>query len=248
MKPAESKPVSVSPEILQLYEALSPDQKQWLEMVNFLAEEIKDNLIVEQFLLAVDILTDRLQKLNPQIGCVQGCSRCCERYALPEVTESEWLLLLESLTALPAATQARIRSRLAAIPPDWFDASGWPRHPRQTYAQFSCPLLEAGRCLVYARRPLVCRAMGYFFTRRQPGERPLPPVLSQLLTRKTPLPLTCHEEQVRIQRELTQPEKMVIYAFMPLVDQFMAALASLDGRPERKQLLVSRLLHWAQQA
>lgn len=245
MKSADAKPVAIPPDMLALYEALSPEQKQWLAIVNFLAEEIKDNLLVEQFLLAVDILTDRLQKLNPQIACVQGCSRCCERYALPELTESEWLLLKESLECLPCATQERIRMRLRAIPSDWFDASGWPRHPRQAYAQFSCPLLEEGRCLVYARRPFACRAMGYFFTRRQPGERPLPPLLAQLLTRKTPIPLTCHEEQQRIQQELTQPEKMLLYAFIPVADQFMAALASLDGHPERKQLLVSRLLAWA---
>lgn len=243
--PRPEAPAEMQPEIRALYESLSPEQKSWLDDVHFLAEEIKDQLLLEQCLLAVDILTDRLQKLNPSIGCTQGCSRCCESYALPEVTWAEWELLQEALADLPEALRDRVQTQVAAISEADFDAQGWPRHPRNAYAQLGCPLLVDGRCSVYAYRPLSCRAMGYFFTKRLPGEKPLPlsGFLQQMMMRKKPLPLTCNEEILRIQGEVQRGENLLLYAFIPLADRFFEIFEKLapDGH---KQLLLTRLMDY----
>jgi len=235
----------MQPEIRALYEALTSEQKAWIEDVHFLAEEIKDHLLLEQCLLAVDILTDRLQKLNPNIGCVQGCSRCCTSYALPEVTWAEWQLLQTALAELPEDTHDRVQMQVATISEADFDAQGWPRHPRNAYAQLGCPLLLDGRCSVYAYRPLSCRAMGYFFSKRLPGEKPLPlsGFLQQMMMRKKPLPLTCNEEALRIQSEVSQGQNLLLYAFTPLADRFVEIFERL-APTGHKQLLLTRLMDY----
>lgn len=240
--PRPEPPPAMQPEIRALYEALSPEEKAWLDDVHFLAEEIKEHLLLEQCLLAVDILTDRLQKLNPQIGCAQGCSRCCESFALPEVTWAEWNLIQSSLADLPAEILAVIQKQLATIPEANFDAQGWPRHPRNAYAHLRCPLLVDGRCSIYAYRPLSCRAMGYFFSKRLPGEKPLPlsGFLQQMMTRKQPLPLTCSEEAQRIQAEMAQGKNLLLYVFAPLADRFFEIFEKLEPTGH-KQLLLTRL-------
>ncbi|MBT9544110.1 MAG: YkgJ family cysteine cluster protein [Candidatus Sericytochromatia bacterium] len=241
--PRPEPPKQMQPEIRALYDQLSPEQKSWIEDVHFLAEEIKDHLLLEQCLLAVDILTDRLQKLNPNIGCAQGCSRCCESYALPEVTRAEWELVQVALSDMPETTRARVQAQVSAIPEADFDSQGWPRHPRNAYAQLGCPLLIDGRCSVYAYRPLSCRAMGYFFSKRLPGEKPLPlsGFLQQMMARKKPLPLTCHSEALRIQTEVSQGQNLLLYAFTPLADRFEAIFERL-APAGHKQLLLTRLM------
>ncbi|PIQ24093.1 hypothetical protein COW36_03690 [bacterium (Candidatus Blackallbacteria) CG17_big_fil_post_rev_8_21_14_2_50_48_46] len=229
-------------ELQAFYSELSPAQKAWVAEINFLAEELKDNLILEQFLLGVDLLTERLQALIPQIGCAQGCSRCCESFALPEVTSVEWELVQAALAELPETQKKRIETALESISPQLFDSAGWPRHPRQAYAAFKCPLLLDGKCAIYAWRPFACRAQGYFFSHRLPGERPLPQAMQALLMRKKPLPLSCHEEQKRIQTALMDPHQSLFYAFFPLADRLMQILDQIDGEPSKRKLLVTHLL------
>jgi Fe-S-cluster containining protein len=245
--PRPEAPAEMQPEIRALYDQLTPEQKAWIEDVNFLAEEIKDHLLVEQCLLAVDILTDRLQKLNPAIGCVQGCSRCCESMALPEVTFAEWQLLESALVDLAPETVQRIKTNIASIPADSFDPQGWPRYPRNAYTQLKCPLLIDGRCSVYAFRPLSCRSMGYFFSKRLPGEKPLPisGFLQQMMMRKNPLPLTCQPEIQRIQNELNNHQNLLFYAFIPLADRLFEVFERL-APAGHKQLLVTRLISYFQ--
>lgn len=90
------------------------------------------------------------------LQCAPGCADCCR--AAPRVAWSETVdlqllwpeaaRLWRALVALPAATRALVDERAAAY--------------RVMAEAFSvCPCLDAaGRCVVYAARPLVCRITG----------------------------------------------------------------------------------------
>lgn len=107
------------------------------------------------------------------IPCCAGCSACC--HGPFDISVADALLLREGLALLPARERAEARSRaedllelMQEIEPDWqapFDLRtlGEARFDALTDALAAepCPLLdEAGRCLVYAHRPLVCRLIG----------------------------------------------------------------------------------------
>lgn len=90
------------------------------------------------------------------LQCAPGCADCCR--AAPRVAWSETVdlqllwpeaaRLWQALRALPEATRALVYERAAAY--------------RVTGGAFRvCPCLDAaGRCVVYAARPLVCRITG----------------------------------------------------------------------------------------
>ena len=107
------------------------------------------------------------------IPCRSGCSACC--HGPFDISVADTLLLQEGLALMPpdARAQARERARgllemMQEIEPDWqapFDVRvlGDARFDALTDALAAepCPLLdEAGRCQVYAHRPLVCRLIG----------------------------------------------------------------------------------------
>ena len=84
-----------------------------------------------------------------------GCAACCRHLAdVPQLTESEWRLLLEGLATLPAVRLGQIGRDLAAL-------ADRPRPP------VVCPLLDrsTNACPVYAQRPVACRSYGFYVQR-----------------------------------------------------------------------------------
>lgn len=84
--------------------------------------------------------------------CRAGCDACCRRLgALLTISEVEFDALWSALQRLPPSVQREVATRVAASEPD---AQG----------HYVCPLLdtEAGRCRVYAARPIACRTYGYY--------------------------------------------------------------------------------------
>lgn len=86
--------------------------------------------------------------------CRKGCDECCRSLAsVPRVSEPEWRAIARALDALPAhvaeAARRRIRESAGAMRP------------------VTCPLLDraTGACLVYAARPVACRAYGFYAER-----------------------------------------------------------------------------------
>lgn len=76
------------------------------------------------------------------LTCHAGCQSCCHRHL--SVFAVEFRHMAQAVLALPDADRAALAERLAAGRAD----------PR-------CPLLDdAGRCRVYAARPIICRSHG----------------------------------------------------------------------------------------
>jgi Fe-S-cluster containining protein len=107
------------------------------------------------------------------IPCRAGCSACC--HGPFDISAADALLLQEGLATLPEAVRLAVRARSEALftrmrqlAPAWrapwdlaqlgeehFDAM------IESLAEEPCPLLdEAGRCVAYLFRPLVCRLIG----------------------------------------------------------------------------------------
>jgi Fe-S-cluster containining protein len=107
------------------------------------------------------------------VPCRSGCSACCHGPFDISVADAE--LIQVGVDRLPAGERAEVTARAAALldrmlalEPDWpapYDvaALGEARFDRLTeaLADAPCPLLDdAGRCRIYADRPLVCRLIG----------------------------------------------------------------------------------------
>jgi Fe-S-cluster containining protein len=89
----------------------------------------------------VDALTRRIEaEFRAQISCRRGCDACCRHLSLFWV---EGAALAMALDALPEALAEGIRKRA-----------------RRAAADGPCPLLDAGACLLYAARPIICRTHG----------------------------------------------------------------------------------------
>jgi uncharacterized protein len=73
------------------------------------------------------------------LACREGCDDCCRHISIfPVEAES----LAAALHDLPAEEGSHIRTLARAASSD------------------ACPLLENGRCLIYAARPVICRTHG----------------------------------------------------------------------------------------
>lgn len=107
------------------------------------------------------------------IPCRGGCTACCHGPFDISIADAE--LVGAAVSRLPAADQeavvgraAALLDRMRAIEPGWeppyeVAAIGDDRFDRlsETLATEPCPLLDqAGRCRIYADRPLVCRLIG----------------------------------------------------------------------------------------
>lgn len=224
--------------LVELYEQQPPERQRLLDEVNFLAAHLRDDLILEQFYLALSALTSRLQQLQPEIACPSGCSRCCESHALPEILPSEWRLIETALNRLPEATQARIKSAVQTAAP-LLNHEGKLKSPRRTHSRFSCPLLIDGRCSVYAFRPFDCRITGYAFS--VSGERPLP----QFVPPGRPIPYTCAPEQQRMISEIDAQTRPLEYVFMPQREPLWEALKQIEPSDDPAALLLKHLQAWA---
>jgi Fe-S-cluster containining protein len=107
------------------------------------------------------------------VPCRSGCSACC--HGPFDISMADALLLREGLAALPLEVRRQVRERsgallerMQALEPEWnppFDPGelGEARFDALTerLAAEPCPLLdEAGRCVSYEYRPLICRIIG----------------------------------------------------------------------------------------
>jgi Fe-S-cluster containining protein len=107
------------------------------------------------------------------VPCRGGCTACC--HGPFDITVADAELVGDAVSRLPAAERDAVRRRATAlleqirtIEPGWerpYDvaAIGEDRFDQLTDALASepCPLLDnAGRCRIYADRPLVCRLIG----------------------------------------------------------------------------------------
>ena len=105
----------------------------------------------------------RAQPLNLQCGA--GCSLCC--YGLFEIGSGDVPLIAEGLQAMHPMRRRKVIRRAMAIVeqhdhPNLRECSGIEKEAffERTEAT-PCPNLdEAGRCMMYEHRPLVCRTFG----------------------------------------------------------------------------------------
>jgi len=107
------------------------------------------------------------------IPCRPGCSACC--HGPFDITVADVELLREGVAALAPADRAEVVAQAGALlsamkmlepgwaPPYAVADVGEERFDAmiERFAEVPCPLLdEAGACLVYRHRPLVCRLIG----------------------------------------------------------------------------------------
>jgi len=149
MSRSENKPLNP----VALYEQLPLDQQKCLDEINFLASELRDHLLPEQFMLAINAINQRLQEMHPQIPCPGGCSRCCENFfdTVSTTTERQWVK--SALNALSTEVHTQIQEQL---------------QKKHRGMSSRCPLLIEGQCSVYSVRPLDCRLQGYSLNKAQP--------------------------------------------------------------------------------
>ena len=131
-------------------------------------------LAYQTLLQRIDRWFETTAERNPGvIPCRSGCTACC--HGPFDISVADVLLLQEGLALLVPPERAAARDRAEAvlelmqeIEPGWhapFDVRslGEDRFDALTDALAAepCPLLDgAGRCQVYAHRPLVCRLIG----------------------------------------------------------------------------------------
>ncbi|MCB2187837.1 MAG: YkgJ family cysteine cluster protein [Deltaproteobacteria bacterium] len=100
-----------------------------------------------------------------EVACRPGCDDCC--HALFDLTPVEALDLARAYARLPREERraAARRGSKASRAYDRVVAEALAAPPAERLTVFSrarvtCPLLTAGRCLLYASRPLTCRLYG----------------------------------------------------------------------------------------
>lgn len=103
-------------------------------------------------LAKVDLLCRRIgEEFGAHLACRPGCDGCCRHISLFPV---EAVALAAALKELPRGEAARIRG-----------------HAHEASPHGACPLLENGRCLLYAARPIICRTHGLPLLTLQNGAR-----------------------------------------------------------------------------
>lgn len=108
----------------------------------------------------------RVAAEHPQaVACRPGCDDCC--HALFDLSPAESLSLALGFLELPRQARREVlrRGEKAAQLFDQamaqaFAQTGEERLRVLSAARVPCPLLDQGRCLLYARRPLTCRLYG----------------------------------------------------------------------------------------
>lgn len=113
-----------------------------------------------------DAFFRRVAKSQPQnLQCGRGCSLCC--YGLFQIGGADVAMIAEGLQKLHPMRRKRIIQRAKEIiatsnHPDLRDCSPAERDLFfERTASTACPNLgEAGECMIYEHRPLVCRTFG----------------------------------------------------------------------------------------
>ncbi|MBB6097271.1 Fe-S-cluster containining protein [Deinobacterium chartae] len=88
----------------------------------------------------------------PALACKAGCTPCC--HLRVRTTPLEVFALAAAVRALPGGGRVRLERRLRAAA----RAAARLSHRQWNLQGPGCPLLEGGRCGLYAVRPLTCRA------------------------------------------------------------------------------------------
>jgi len=84
-----------------------------------------------------------LGKYRGHMRCRPGCDDCCRKDLTLYAFEVRFLL--REIARMDAAARERVITRARAACCD---------------SELACPLLEEGRCLAYAARPIICRSHG----------------------------------------------------------------------------------------
>ena len=119
----------------------------------------------------LDYLSFAVDQAYPAHPCRQGCSECCHNQVF-RVTEAEWRVAREGLLQLDPTQREGILARAETVYGPFREAmealaAAWTAGERPDPALHrdspkTCPALEDGRCSIYAERPAICRAYGYF--------------------------------------------------------------------------------------
>ncbi|BBK40594.1 hypothetical protein STVA_06140 [Allostella vacuolata] len=86
------------------------------------------------------------------VACRAGCNYCCHQVV--SARAAEIFLLARAVRALPPDAAGPMAARIRAAAETTRDMAVAERHRRN----LPCPILEDGRCRLYADRPLACRA------------------------------------------------------------------------------------------
>ncbi|MCC6587101.1 MAG: YkgJ family cysteine cluster protein [Bryobacterales bacterium] len=99
-----------------------------------------------------------------RIRCCRGCDDCCHQ--LFQISEPEAAEISRAVKELPPEVQAKVRERAAtyldrraALVARTGQVESWGALHGEGL-RLPCPALQDGACLVYARRPLICRKFG----------------------------------------------------------------------------------------
>ncbi|WP_374446896.1 YkgJ family cysteine cluster protein [Stella sp.] len=86
------------------------------------------------------------------VACRAGCNYCCHQVV--SARAAEIFLLARAIAALPEDRRQALTGRIRAAAAATAGMAVAERHRRN----LPCPVLEDGRCALYAERPLACRA------------------------------------------------------------------------------------------
>jgi Fe-S-cluster containining protein len=121
---------------------------------------------LESLRARADASFQKVVDLHPQaVACRQGCDDCC--HALFDLSPMEAVSLALAFLDLPRNGRREVRRRGEKAAANFdqamskaFSQQGQERLRELSLARVPCPLLEGGRCLLYAQRPLTCRLYG----------------------------------------------------------------------------------------
>jgi Fe-S-cluster containining protein len=130
-----------------------------IELWHIPATAVPFQAAAQSAFLWADYCLDLLEKASPEPqppACRPGCDCCC--YNQVELTIPEALLLGHFLAE--RLDSASLQPLLARVEESCRRRAGKTKiQLADRRAEFPCPLLEAGQCLAYDVRPLMCRAM-----------------------------------------------------------------------------------------
>lgn len=99
------------------------------------------------------------------VACKQGCDDCC--HAMFDITPVEALGIARAFMDLPRNYRREILRRGEKAAKIFDEASVWAmgmteeeRNKHFSKTRVPCPLLDAGKCALYAARPITCRLYG----------------------------------------------------------------------------------------